>query len=134
MVGVVVTLVAGYRAGPCGRGTMTLDVLMKWIGELGVPIVFAAVLLWFFLNTVKKLSDQNDRLLKELSSLREHFQSTVHAHELNERLMQQNERLVESVRTKEEAFISLLQQVSRDSGLLAQGDTVREGVEVKHGK
>jgi len=91
---------------------MGAELFFKLIGELGVPIAFAGILLWFFLNNVKTLTKQNQRLLDELTQIREHHQSSVHAQEINGRLMEQNERLVDSVRSKEQAFIELLREVS----------------------
>lgn len=92
--------------------------VFKAIETLGVPIVFATVLLLFFLRSNRALASQNSKLLEEVAALRQRVDTTVHAITVNERLMTQNERLVDSLRSKEEAFTELLRSVveSRSNG------------------
>lgn len=89
--------------------------------------MFATVLLWFFLRVHRHLSSQNEKLLSEVATLREHLTALVHAKDVNERLLMQNEKLVQSLRNKDQVFVDLIKMqveiaLSNRPGTTSQAD------------
>lgn len=90
---------------------MDMKLLLDAVGQLGLPVALATVLIWHFIRHSRLQESRNNLLMVELSKLREAVEKALHGHQQNERLLQQNEKLVEAIRKRESTSFDLVRQV-----------------------